>query len=60
MRMRQKTLADCLPWWEAVRCRLLRCDGCGKILDQGYFWDGERRLCLGCSLRRRLKIKASG
>jgi len=51
----QKSLIDFLPWWEAARCRLLRCAGCGKILSQGGFWDGKRHWCINCDLKRRVK-----
>ena len=47
---KQLRLVDSIPWWVAARTGLLRCDRCGKVLRQGYFWNGKERLCTECDL----------
>ena len=46
----QLRLVDSIPWWVAAGTGLLRCDRCGKVLRQGYFWNGKERLCTECDL----------
>ena len=47
---KQLRLVDSIPWWFAARAGLIRCDRCGKVLRQGYFWNGKEILCTECDL----------
>jgi len=50
--VRDTKLSDHMHWLDAVRAGLLFCDICGKQLQSGAFWDGERHICSKCEFKR--------